>query len=271
MPQPVLHPAARHAAGRAAGLALALALVLGLPSLALAQRPAELKGSPDKLAEQNRVADEHDLTRMDGPAVIRRLVSSGYLVAIPRRGRGYYVDRKLGRGYARRDVLSYARPWVRKFLVREGAHFADEFDGARFKVSSLVRTEGYQELLKRRNVNAARGDDQDTRSPHLTGSALDISKKGMTARQLSWMREHLVALQERGWIIGTEEMATNAFHVFVQPAFGAESDTAPAAETGVKAAPEASARSADRPATSKSRPSAKKRTKTKHRRSRSRG
>ncbi|HEX9106184.1 MAG TPA: DUF5715 family protein, partial [Longimicrobiales bacterium] len=187
-----------------------------------AQRPPELKGSPDKLAEQNRVADDYDLTRMDGPAVIKRLVKSGYLVSIPRGGRGYYIDRKLGKGYARRDVLWYARPWVRKFLQREGARYADRFGGARFKVSSLVRTEGYQELLKQRNVNAARGDDDDTRSPHLTGAAVDISKKGMSARQLAWMREHLVALQERGWIIGTEEMATSAFHVFVQPSFGQE-------------------------------------------------
>lgn len=200
-----------------AALVLATALC---PQRALAQRPEELKGSPEKLAEQNRVADDYALSRMDNAAEVRRLVKSGYLVSIARRGRGYYVDRKLGKGYARRDVLWYARPWVRKFLVREGDHYADRFRGARFKVSSLIRTEGYQDLLKGRNVNAARGDDDDTRSPHLTGAALDISKKGMSARQLAWMREHLVALQERGWIIGTEEMATNAFHVFVQPSFG---------------------------------------------------
>ncbi len=203
-------------------IALGLSLVLALAAPAAAQRPVELKGSPGKLAQQNRVADDYDLTRMEGPAVIHRLVKSGYLVSIPRRAKGYYIDRKLGRGYARRDVLWYARPWVKKFLDREGARYAGRFHGARFKVSSLVRTEGYQELLKARNVNAARGDDGDTRSPHLTGAAVDISKKGMTPRQLAWMRDHLVALQERGWIIGTEEMATNAFHVFVEPDYGVE-------------------------------------------------
>jgi len=220
--------------------ALGLALALGVPVSLRAQRPPELRGSLDKLAEQNRIADENDLTRMDGPAVIRRLVKSGYLVSIPRRGRGYYIDRKLGRGYARRDVLWYARPWVRKFLQREGGHYADEFDGARFKVSSLVRTEGYQELLRSRNPNAARGDQDDTRSPHLTGSALDISKKGMSPRRLAWMREHLVTLQAMGWIIATEEMATNTFHVFVQPDFG------PPAESVWEAAPAAGKGSAAR-------------------------
>ncbi len=209
--------------------AFALALALALAAPVAAQRPAELKGSPGKLAEQNRVADDYDLTRMDGPAIIRRLVRSGYLVAIPRRGRGYYIDRKLGKGYSRRDVLSYARPWVKRFLDREGVQYADRFHGARFKISSLVRTERYQELLKGRNVNAARGDDDETRSPHLTGAAVDISKKGMSPRQLAWMRDHLVALQERGWIIGTEEMATNAFHVFVEPDFGREPEPPKAA------------------------------------------
>lgn len=217
MPKPV--PVGGRRTCHTVFLVVPLALAL-LPGLARAQRPPELKGSPDKLAQQNRVADDYDLTRMDGPAVIRRLVRSGYLVAIPRRGRGYYIDRRLGRGYARREVLWYARPWVLAFLRREGDHYAGRFGGARFKVSSLVRTEGYQELLKGRNVNAARGDAEDTRSPHLTGSAVDISKKGMSPRQLAWMREHLVTLQEMGWIIGTEEMATNAFHVFVRPGFG---------------------------------------------------
>lgn len=196
-------------------------------------------GSPDKLAEQNRLADDLDLSRMDGPAEIRRLVRGGSLVAIPRRGQGYYVDRKLGKGYTRRDVLSYARPWVKRFLQREGGLYAARFHGARFKVSSLVRTERYQQLLKGRNVNAARGDDEDSRSPHLTGAAVDISKKGMSPRQLAWMRDHLVTLQERGWIIGTEEMATNTFHIFVQPDYAVEPRKASAREVKEKVAPTA--------------------------------
>lgn len=228
MPEPVRLFRGQRAAVTCASIALALLLAA---TGARAQRPPELEGSPEKLAEQNRVADDYDLTRMASPRVVKRLVESGYLVQIPRRGYGYYVDRRLGRGYARRDVLWYARPWVKKFLQREGEHYADRFDGARFKVSSLVRTEGYQERLKTRNVNAAAGDDDDTRSPHLTGAAVDISKKGMSRRQLAWMRDHLVTLQEMGWVIATEEMATNAFHVFVDPDFGKTARTAAARRT----------------------------------------
>jgi hypothetical protein len=185
-----------------------------------AQRPRELIGQPEKMERQNAAADRHDLSRMSGPAVIRRMVEQGHLVRIPKRGTGFYVDPKLGNGYRQREVLQYARPWVRRFLEREGEHFADAFDGARFKVASLIRTEDYQQRLRRKNVNAAPGTDWRTQSPHLTGAALDVSKRGMTSRQINWMRRHLVALERQGWVIAVEEMKTNTFHIFVQPRFG---------------------------------------------------
>jgi hypothetical protein len=177
-------------------------------------------GTPSKLAQQNRLADDYDLSRMDDPAEVRRLVASGRLVPVPRSGRGYYIDERLGRNYDHRTVLVHARPWVLRFLKEEGSLFRAKFSGSRLKVSSLVRTEEYQQILTHSNVNAARGDDPETRSPHLTGAALDISKKGLSARQLAWLRQRLVTLQARGWIVGTEEMRTNTFHIFVTPDYG---------------------------------------------------
>jgi hypothetical protein len=187
---------------------------------ARAQRPRELVGKPEKMARQNAVADRHDLTRMSDPAVVRRMAKQGHLVRIPTRGTGYFVDSKLGTGYRHREVLHYARPWVRRFLQREGAHFAKAFKGSSFKVSSLVRTEDYQKQLVRKNVNAAPGRDWRTQSAHLTGAALDVSKRGMSPHQINWMRRHLVSLQRQGWVIAVEEMKTNTFHIFVQPKFG---------------------------------------------------
>jgi hypothetical protein len=204
---------------------LICAALLGLALPASAQRPRELVGRPSKMEKQNAAADRHDLSRMGSPAVIRRMAAQGRLVRIPSRGTGYFVDPSIGRNYRHREVLAYARPWVQRFIQREGGHFAAEFGGARFKVSSLVRSEDYQKQLRRRNVNAAAGDDWRTQSPHLTGSALDISKRGMTARQINWMRRHLVALERLGWVIAVEEMKTNTFHIFVQPSFGRSAST----------------------------------------------
>jgi hypothetical protein len=194
--------------------------ICGGADQALAQRPPELLGKPAKQSQQNQAADDYDLTRMSGPAVIRRLVKQGYLVKIPRTGTGYFVDPRLGHGYRSKDVLVYARPWVKKFLDHEGGHFADVFGGARFKVASLIRTEDYQGMLKRKNVNAASGKDWRNQSSHLTGAALDISKRGLSSDKINWMRNRLVALEKQGWVIAVEEMKTNTFHIFVQPVFG---------------------------------------------------
>jgi hypothetical protein len=216
VPKPV-PPARRFKLAAPLGISLVF-LVLAAPA-ARAQRPVDLKGTAYRLARQNRLADEWDLSRMSSATMIRRMASNGYLVHIPSGGRGFYVDSRLGAGYSERSALRYARPWVLRFLEREGGHYADAFGGARFKVTSLIRTETYQRRLARRNVNAATGDDADSRSPHLTGSTLDISKKGMSARELAWMRRHLVALQKLGWVDAIEEIATNSFHVFVTPDF----------------------------------------------------
>ncbi len=238
--------AAASAAERAIGVALRPAIAAGLPAAVLAflsaavlvllpaaaraQRPVALIGSRDRLAEQNRMADALALTRMPNAAAVRRMADSGLLVRVPGDGEGYVLDEYLGGRYRHRNVLHYARPWVRGFLAREGERFAEAFPGARFKVSSLIRTLDYQELLKRRNVNAARGDDDDTRSPHLTGAALDISKKGLSRAQLAWWRAQLVALQDDGWIIAEEEVRTNAFHIFVHPGYARVADPARAGQ-----------------------------------------
>lgn len=199
--------------------AMMLALLLA-PARAHAQRPSELRGTPSKLARQNELADRYDLSRMDGPSTIRRLADAGRLVRVPSSGKGYFVDGTIARNYRHRALLVYARPWVRDFVSGEGVVFTRRFPGSRLKVSSLVRTEDYQQLLKRRNVNAAPGSEDRNRSPHLTGAAVDISKKGLSARQLAWLRQRFVELQDRGWIVATEEMRTSTFHIFVTPDYG---------------------------------------------------
>lgn len=184
-------------------------------------RPSgSLKGSRVSLARQNILATSCNLSRIPDSASLRRMIRRGYLVRAPERGVGYYLDPNMGSNLFNDYLFRYARPWVvQGFLVREGRHFAREFPGARFKVTSLVRTEEYQRFLieKRHNPNAARGVSLLTRSPHLTGSALDISRKGLTSRQIMWLRGHLLELQRLNRVIAVEERRTNSFHVFVIP------------------------------------------------------
>ena len=185
-----------------------------------AQRPRELRGSARALREQNVVADSFNLSRMKDSAMIKRMIAHGFLIRIPDYGHGFRLDSRLGSGYPNRELMKVARPWVKRFLVREGEHFREFSPGRSLVVTSLVRDHVRQNQLRRGNVNAVRGNTSTNRSPHLTGSTLDITKRGMTAREISWFRQHLVLLERCGWIEATEEMRQPTFHIFVHPNFG---------------------------------------------------
>jgi hypothetical protein len=200
-------------------IALAATISAVCASLADAQRPSALKGSRTKLTEQNSIANAYNLDRMEDAAMVDRMTANGFLVEVPSRGTGWYLDPNMSSGYPYPEKLRRARPWVLELINREGRNFSAALPGSQTKISSLVRTEAFQRQLQRHNPNAALCETPLTCSPHLTGSAFDISKLDMTAAELSWWRKRLVALQKCGQIIANEEWATNSFHVFVHPKF----------------------------------------------------
>ena len=56
-------------------------------------------------------------------------------------------------------------------------------------------------------------------SSHLTGATLDISKKGMSAKQLEWMRRVLGNLRARGYLYAVEEFQQPTFHIMVYKSY----------------------------------------------------
>lgn len=166
-----------------------------------------LRGCRASLQEQNDVAREDELSRIQDNAMLTRFVRKGYLVEIPAQGKGYVIDGRIPHNYR------YTRPWTLTFLGRLGSQYYTRFD-SRFKVTSAVRTVERQRILDRRNVNASSADGELV-SSHLYGATIDISKKGMTGEQLRWMRETLIRLDEKDVIDAVEERATNCFHVCV--------------------------------------------------------
>jgi hypothetical protein len=52
-------------------------------------------------------------------------------------------------------------------------------------------------------------------SPHLTGEAVDIAKKGLTPSEVAWMRAYLLPLQTAGKIDVEEEFHQSCFHISV--------------------------------------------------------
>ncbi len=64
------------------------------------------------------------------------------------------------------------------------------------------------------NGNAAPAEG-DIASPHLTGAAIDIGKKGLSLSEISWLRAWLLPLQTAGKIDVEEEFYQACFHITV--------------------------------------------------------
>jgi hypothetical protein len=168
--------------------------------------PAALRGSHEVLVHQNIIADVEGLSRIQNDAQLSAMVHSGELVALPASS-GLAIDPRLP--FNRR----YCRPWVAKFLSDlSRAH--ERIFGYPLQLTSAVRTVNFQRHLAYYNGNAA-PTAGDTASPHLTGEAVDLGKKGMSRREIAWMRAVLGQLQESGKLDVEEEFEQACFHISV--------------------------------------------------------
>ena len=188
---------------RLVGILLPTLLLLPLASGA---DPALLRASSDSQTIQNQQADDDDLSRMTNVAMVRRFADAGLLVRVPSRTEHYYT-RYIPTKY------SYLRPWSKLFLDRLSSQFHARFK-KRLRVTSLVRTVALQKALTKRNDNAAAAYGEK-RSSHLTGATLDISKNGMTAEEIAWMRKVLQSVKDRGYLYAVEEFNQPTFHIMV--------------------------------------------------------
>jgi hypothetical protein len=168
--------------------------------------PPALKGSHDILVHQNTEADREGLARVRDDDELVHLRERKALVALPV-VQGLGIDDRLP-GNRR-----YTRPWTGQFLVDLArAHYA-RFH-SELIVTSAVRTVEVQERLLRTNGNAAPAEG-DTASPHLTGQAVDIGKKGLTLTEIAWLRGYLLPLLQQGKVDVEEEFKQSCFHISV--------------------------------------------------------
>lgn len=180
--------------------------VLVLPILVSASDRTVLVADATSSLTQNSRADNEHLTRMADMAMVRRFARHGYLVSVPESTTTYYVH-DIDAAYR------YCRPWTKQFLTRVSRQFYARF-GEPLRVTSLVRTEQSQRRLLRTNGNAADAEGP-TRSSHLTGATIDISKRFMSDAEIAWMRTVLYSLREQGRLYAIEEFYQPTFHVMV--------------------------------------------------------
>jgi hypothetical protein len=128
----------------------------------------------------------------------------------------------------------YCRPWTARFLADLAKEHAAAFHRP-FQVNSAVRTVEYQKRLMRTTGNAAAAEG-DVVSPHVTGSTIDIGKRGMPRTELAWMRRQLLALQNAGKIDVEEEFEQACFHITVYKAYETASPTPKTAQPPLREA-----------------------------------
>ena len=167
---------------------------------------ASLRANRSSQAIQNERADSDNLSRMEDSRMVERFVRLQLLEQVPAATSTYYL-------HAVHDENRYLRPWAKLFLERLSRQYHARHRKP-LRVTSLVRTADYQRRLTGRNGNAASADGP-TRSAHLTGACMDISKKGMTGAQQRWLRDVLASLKTKGYLYAVEEFKQPVFHILV--------------------------------------------------------
>ena len=172
--------------------------------------PVRLKGSDESQRWQNYMADIENLSRIENHSQLLVFEKKGLLVPLPETETIVLDPRlKVTREYC------YVRPWTREFLEDLGKAYHRKFPTSVFQINSAVRDRTRQRNLQKNNANAAAVYGPKA-SSHLTGSTIDITKRGMGRAQVVWMRGELFKLAKQRQIWVTEESFNQTvFHIMV--------------------------------------------------------
>lgn len=106
-------------------------------------------------------------------------------------------------------MLSYVRPPALALIEELGTAYESKF-GRRLPITSLVRTEEYQRLLRESgNPNAA----DVAPPPHTTGFAFDVYYRYMTAAEQEFVMSEIARLERAGRVEALRELRDH-YHVF---------------------------------------------------------
>ena len=172
-----------------------------------------MRGSRDSLIRQNERSEADSLERIEDDADLADRIARGMLVPVPE-SPALAVNPSLS------EDRRYCRPWTASFLTDLARAHDTQFHRP-LVVNSAVRTVEYQRHLMRRNHNAAAAEG-DIVSPHLTGATVDIAKSGLSRRELAWMRDRLLSLQNKSLIDVEEEFRQACFHITVYKEYAPE-------------------------------------------------
>lgn len=181
-----------------------------IPAVTRVRFVPPMRGSRASLLRQNERNAAEGLVRIADDEQLNEMRVEGDLVAVP-------VNASLRVNADLPVNRRYCRPWTSQFL-RDVARVHYARFHRPLQVNSAVRTVAFQRQLMGINGNAAAADG-DLASPHLTGAAVDIGKKGLTLQEIAWMRAWLLPLQTAGKIDVEEEFYQACFHITVYSSY----------------------------------------------------
>lgn len=181
-----------------------------IPAVARVRIVPPMRGSRASLLRQNERTTAEGMVRIQNNAQLVELRADHQLVSLPTSGwLRVNPDLPVNRRYCRPATARFLSDLAR-------SHYA------RFRrplqVNSAVRTVSFQRALMEINGNAAAAEG-DLASPHLTGAAIDIGKKGLSLSEIAWLRAWLFPLQTAGKIDVEEEFYQACFHITVYSSY----------------------------------------------------
>ena len=122
-------------------------------------------------------------------------------------GRSYDLNDAKERKEFKVRLLSFIRPEARDVLVEIAGLYKEKFDRP-LPITSLVRTERYQQRLSKTNPNATR----ISTPPHATGLAFDLYDHFMTASEQQFLMGEIARIEAEGRL---EALRENRDHIHV--------------------------------------------------------
>lgn len=173
--------------------------------------PPALKGSSKSMIRQNEMAKKDKLPYYKNMAEVRKAVKKGELVRLS--SSLFKFDKNLPK------ERRYVTPQAKRLAENRAKLFKAKFKTVP-TVTSMVRPVDVQKNLKGGNGNAAKTTGKK-RSTHPTGSALDITYKGMSRSQIKWWQDGLVSIETKQKTIeATQERHQPCFHIFTGKDYG---------------------------------------------------
>src|SRR5437868_6554789 len=171
-------------------------------------RQRELRSIEDNKAQLDRYYGRSS-SSSGSQATLLRDYDSLENLAKDFRGRSFDLNNSNDRQTLKIYLLSSLRPPALKILEEIARAYHDKFDRP-LPVSSLVRPEQYQHVLRRFNRAAVLIDTP----PHSTGLAFDIDYRYMSVAEQNFLMNELARLKDAGRIEVLRERSAN-YHVFV--------------------------------------------------------